>query len=227
MWNGFWKASPLAIGVAAYGLAVGALAAQAGFSLLEVIAMGFGVFAGVAQIMAVERFAADAGWFMAFVTAAALNVRYIAILASISPVLRAAPVGWRVFAAHLTADENWALTMSQRANDPTIGWQFHIGAGLAIIIAWVGASALGTSISSTGLDLKEYGISFAFTAAFIALARGMWRRVRDLLPWSAAGLAAIATLFLTENHTAAILLGTALGTSVGILRGPPASGSTQ
>jgi predicted branched-subunit amino acid permease len=65
--------SPLAAGVAIYGLAFGLLAAQAGFGMLQVGVMGGIVFAGGSQIVAAQQLVADAGAVAAIVAGLALN----------------------------------------------------------------------------------------------------------------------------------------------------------
>ncbi|MEP2783667.1 MAG: AzlC family ABC transporter permease [Pseudoruegeria sp.] len=227
MWFGILKGSPLAIGVGAYGLAFGVLAAQAGFSDVEVVLMGIFVFAGSSQIVAVERLAADAGFMVVLVTALALNLRYLPILASISPVIKSAPKGSRLLAIHLTADENWALTLAYRSKGGTVGWRFLIGAGLIIMFAWSVASTFGVWLGSGDFDLDRYGIGFAFTAAFIVLARGLWRGGTDLIPWTVAAIVAIGVFLLGLNTAVAILSGGISGSIVGAMMPRPASVAAQ
>ena len=52
---------PLAFGVAVYGLAFGLLAAQAGFTPLQIAVMGAVVYAGSSQIIATQQWLAGAG----------------------------------------------------------------------------------------------------------------------------------------------------------------------
>jgi len=80
--SGMRAIAPLAIGVWVYGLAFGLLASQGGFTWIETGLMGFFVFAGSSQIVAVERLAAGAGIATAFIAGIALNLRLLLITAS-------------------------------------------------------------------------------------------------------------------------------------------------
>uniref|UniRef100_A0A2A4Z335 Branched-chain amino acid permease n=1 Tax=OCS116 cluster bacterium TaxID=2030921 RepID=A0A2A4Z335_9PROT len=173
---------PLAIGAAAYGFAFGVLAAQLGFPWWGVALMSSFVHAGSSQIVAIERFAADGFLAGAVLAGLALNLRYLGIIASLAPVFKHISLAKRLLAIHLTGDENWALTMAKRAKDPDIGYEFLLGSGLVMIVTWVSSTTLGALVGQSIPDLADYGLGFAFTAAFIAMARAMWRSKIDILP---------------------------------------------
>ncbi len=174
---------PLAIGVGMYGLAFGLLASQAGFSRADIGVMGALVFAGSAQIVAVERLVAGAGVITAFIAGIALNLRLILITASIRHLFADRPLWQRMLGAHLSSDENWALTLAKRSEGYNAGYWFLVGAGLTIMLVWMAAGILGVIFSSYIPNPETYAIDFAFTAAFIAISRSLWRGRQDLLPW--------------------------------------------
>jgi len=72
---------PLAIGVVIYGFALGLLAAQIGFPWWSVGLMSLAVHAGSSQIVAVEQFSASSAVLGAALAGAALNLRYMGIIA--------------------------------------------------------------------------------------------------------------------------------------------------
>ena len=218
MRDGFVQVLPLAFGVAVYGLAFGVLAAGAGFDPASVLAMGVLVFAGSSQIVAVASFASDASVVAALVAGLLLNLRYLAIGATLGPVLAGEPRAVRLLGVHLAADENWALTMAQ-APDRRTG-AFLIGAGLAVMLAWAGASTLGAWLGASIGDLERYGLGFAFTAAFIALTRGLWRGRATLVPWLVAGGSAVALVRLGASGPVATLVGAGAGALVSLVGRP-------
>jgi branched chain amino acid efflux pump len=114
VWTGARDVSPLAAGVAIYGLAFGLLAAQAGFVSFQVGVMGAIVFAGGSQIVAVQQLVADAGAGAAIVAGLALNLRLLLVTASIRDIYADRP-WWQVaLGAHVTTDENWARQRPER-----------------------------------------------------------------------------------------------------------------
>jgi 4-azaleucine resistance transporter AzlC len=177
---------PLAIGVAAYGLAFGLLALQAGFTWAETGLMGVLVFAGSSQIVAVERLTAGAGVAAAFIAGLALNLRLLLITASVRNLFAGRPLWQRTLGAHLSADENWALTLARRSQGQSVGYWFLVGAGSALMLVWASAGILGVMFASRIPDPEAYAINFAFTAAFIAISRALWRGLPDLAPWITA-----------------------------------------
>jgi 4-azaleucine resistance transporter AzlC len=185
-WSGVRGIAPLAFGVAVYGLAFGLLAAQARMDALQVGVMGSIVFAGGSQIVAVERLAAGAGAFAAAVAGIALNLRLVLITASIRDVFVARP-WWQVaLGAHLTSDENWALMLAERAQGRGVGYWYLVGAGICLMIVWCLATVLGVMFATAIPEPKALGMDFAFTAAFIAIARSLWKGRSDLVPWLVA-----------------------------------------
>ncbi|WP_208995588.1 AzlC family ABC transporter permease [Pseudovibrio sp. Alg231-02] len=187
---------PLAAGAALYGFAFGLLAAQTGFPWWSVGLMSAAVHAGSSQIVAVEQFANASTVLGAAFAGAALNLRYIGIVASLSDVLAGLSLRAKLVAIHITGDENWALTMSERAKSKDIGASFLIGSGLVMIFVWTLSTASGALVGTVLPDLERFGLGFAFTAAFIAMARGLWQGRSSILPWAVAFGLAIAMVYL-------------------------------
>lgn len=174
---------PLAAGVAIYGLAFGVLATQANMTHLEVGVMGATVFAGAAQILAVERLVAGVGAAAALVAAIAINLRLLLVTASIRETFAGRPLWQRILGAHMSTDENWALMLATRAAGKPVGYWYLIGAGVCLWITWLASTVLGALFAANVPSPAALGMDFAFTAAFIAVARSLWRGQTDALPW--------------------------------------------
>ncbi|MDH0908519.1 AzlC family ABC transporter permease [Rhizobium pusense] len=205
---------PLALGASVYGMAFGLLAVQVGFPWWGVGIMSVSTHAGSSQIVAVEQFASTGVVLGAVLAGAALNLRYVGIVASLSGVLNGLPLRKKLFAIHITGDENWALTMSERAKSPAVGAPFLIGSGLMNISMWTASTTLGALLGAVLPDLGRFGLGFAFTAAFIAMARSLWRGFAQALPWAAAAGATIAVTYLGMPRAYAIVTGAFLGLAV-------------
>lgn len=205
---------PLAAGAAVYGFAFGLLAAQVGFPWWGVALMSGFVHAGSSQIVAVEQFAGTSAVLGAALAGAALNLRYIGIVASLSDVLSGLSMRMKLLTIHITGDENWALTMAERAKNPDIGADFLIGSGLVMITVWTASTTLGAVAGSTLPDLEQFGLGFAFTAAFIAMARGLWRGHANLITWIASFAITIGAVSLGTPKAYAIVAGAVCGLAV-------------
>ncbi|MDW3222929.1 MAG: AzlC family ABC transporter permease [Paracoccaceae bacterium] len=205
---------PLAAGAAVYGFAFGLLAAQVGFPWWGVALMSGFVHAGSSQIVAVEQFAGTSAVLGAALAGAALNLRYIGIAASLSGVLSGLPLRMKLLAIHMTGDENWALTMAERAKNPHIGAGFLIGSGTVMITVWTLSTTLGAVAGATLPDLEQFGLGFAFTAAFIAMARGLWRGPANLMPWAMSFAVTIGVTAGGSPKAYAIVLGAFCGLAI-------------
>lgn len=208
----------MGLGASAYGFAFGVLAAQVGFPSWGIGLMSAGVFAGSSQIVAVERFAGEGQVVGAVIAGMALNLRYVGILASLSDVLRHTPLLKRLLAVHVTSDENWALTMAERARDPNVGDDFLIGSGLTMVALWVTSTAVGALVGAGVANLESYGVGFAFTAAFIAMARGLWRGRGDLLPFLVSFGGTVGLVSIGWQAAFGILGGAGMGITVSAIR---------
>ena len=211
MKHGAFAILPLALGAAVYGFAFGLLAAQVGFPWWGVGLMSASVHAGSSQIVAVEQFATTQTVLGAALAGAALNFRYIGIVASLSDVLAGLSLRAKLLAIHITGDENWALTMAERAKSPDVGAQFLLGSGFVMISVWTASTTAGAVVGAVLPDLERFGLGFAFTAAFIAMARGLWRGQSQMLPWIFAAAATIAGVSLGLPQAYAIVVGTMCG----------------
>ena len=123
----------------------------------------------------------------------------------------------------LVADENWAMTMGEVARGRgTLA--YLLGSGVLCYLAWLVATLSGRLLGSAIDDPSRYGLDFAFTATFLALLFGMWKGKADVVPWTLAALAAIATARLVPGNWHIIvggLAGSLAGAIVETLKGQP------
>jgi 4-azaleucine resistance transporter AzlC len=218
--DGAREIAPLALGVAIYGLAYGLMANQAGFSPLEISAMGAIVFAGGSQIVATQQWLAGAGALAALIAGLAVNLRLMLITASIRDVYAGRPFWQVALAAHFSTDENWALLLSGRAEGRSPGFRYLIGGGVVLMSVWVAATTAGALASQAIPDPKGLGMDFAFTAAFIAIALSLFRGRADIAPWAvslAAVVVSVKTGWLATPW--ALVLGGLLGAAAAGLFG--------
>ena len=195
---GFRDIIPLAVGAAIYGAAFGLLAAQAQMSGLQTGVMGALVFAGSSQIVATERWVSGAGAMVALLAGIALNLRILLMTASLRHEFAGRPKWQIVLGVHLTSDENWALMHAARAKGKAVGYWYLVGAGACLIIVWTLATVLGVSFANVLPEPQAIGMDFAFSAAFIAILRNLWKSMEDLLPWLVSTVSA-ATLVLVTS----------------------------
>lgn len=189
--QGARRSLPLGVGVFVYGLTFGVLARQAGLSLLAAGLMSSVVYAGSSQFIALSLWAFPLPVLTIILTTAVVNLRHLLMGAAIQPWLSRLKPAQMYLSAFFISDESWALSMQDLSAGSGNG-AFLLGSGLVIFIAWLAATLLGYGIGAAIPDPVAWGLDFAFPAAFTALLLGMWRGRSDLLPWLAAGAAAVA-----------------------------------
>jgi len=189
--RGFAANLPLAASVAAYGSVMGVLAAQKGLTWFALAFMNLAIFAGSAQFVMVDMWTRPLPIWQITFAVLAVNMRYLLIGASLSPVLAGQRTGRKLAMMHLVVDENWATTMAERRRG-FAGVGFLLGGGVCIFLAWCGGTLAGNLFGAVIENPEAYALDFAFIAVFTALCVKMWRGRRDLVPWAATFVLAVA-----------------------------------
>lgn len=212
-------ALPVAIGVAVYGLVFGLLARQVGLSFLENLVMNVAVFAGAAQTASLELWSYPLPVLSIVATTLLINLRLILLGAAVRPWLHDLP-DRRVYPMlHLMADEGWSVAMNaRRRGEVDVG--YFLGANLLVALAWWPSIVIGHIAGGSMGDPAVVGLDFAFTTIFAAILFGGYRSRFDLVPWGAAGAAALLASWLLPG-TWYVLVGGLTGFVVGYLFGPP------
>lgn len=192
---------PLMPGLAVFGMAFGAAAAQKGFSLLEATLSSALVFAGLAQMVALEGWSAY--WTPGALLALALltftvNMRHFLMSAAMRPWLGQLP-GWQAYLSLLLmADNNWAAAMRYRTNGGSDAG-FFIGSGLVTWLVWVVSTAAGQVIGGGLPDPKRFAIDLVVPAFFVAMLVPNWKGRRQAVSWGVAAVVSVAASYLVPG----------------------------
>lgn len=213
---GLRRVSVLMPGVIVFAVAFGAAASAKGLSLLEAVLMSAVVYAGVAQLVAMELWRPEWSWGaiagLAVVTAT-VNARMVLQGASLQ--LWFAPYSKRLNAFHLFffTDANWMIgTRYHAEGGRDIG--VLVGAGLALWLVWVAATVPGYLLGALVADPRTYGIDLVMPIFFAAMIVPLWRGRRAALPWVVAGVVALVTAKLVDGY-AFIIVGALSGAIAG------------
>lgn len=186
---GLRAAAPLAVSVAVYGMVFGVLARQVNISMFEAMLMNFIVFAGAAQMAAMDFWIYPLPIATLIATVLLVNLRLVMLTAALRPWLNHLPNRIVYPTLHFLSDEAWAVAMTRyRAGERDGG--VVLGCNLAILFSWLPAVAVGHALGSQIGDPAALGLDFAFTAVFSAMLFGGYRSRYDLAPWGASGLVA-------------------------------------
>lgn len=190
--SGFIANLVVAASVAAYGSVLGLLAAKKGLSWSELLIMNLSVFAGSAQFVMVDMWLPPLPIVEITLAVMVINMRYLLIGASLNPLFLNTSLRHKAVFMHLVADENWAMTMA-RFHKEQITTYFLLGGGICVQSAWCAGTMAGHRLGAVIANPERFGLDFAFVAVFTALVFSFWRGKRDILPWLATAILAVAT----------------------------------
>jgi predicted branched-subunit amino acid permease len=216
---GFAAGSPLLIGIDPFALIYGAAARAANLSLIQTLSMSLAVFAGSAQLVFVNLWAAGVAAPVLGLTCLAVNLRLLIYGASLS--LKIDPPkspGEALLRAYLLTDESYAVSMAGYANPGFSRFKvpYYLGAGLPTWLGWQSVGMAGYLAGAMVPQSWPIGIAvpLIFLALLISILRASSeRRAPRWLAAAAGGLAAIAlrNLPLNLGLLLAILLGVGAG----------------
>lgn len=216
------EAAGIAVSSAGFGFVYGLAARNAGFSLIEAMAMSVFVFAGAAQFAAVGYVAAGLAWPGVIVLTALLNARHLLYSAALAPWLRDRSLPRRATMAHLLTDEAFALSIAhfQRLGraDERGYWIAAIG---STFIPWNLATLAGVLLGGQVADPSRYGLDVVFPAAMAGLAVGLVTGRRELVAAAVGGGVGVV-VSLAIGPAVGIVSGGMLGPLAGMLLPTPA-----
>jgi 4-azaleucine resistance transporter AzlC len=183
----------------AFGIAFGVLAGQQGLSLWATLLMSGTVYAGSAQIVALQVWSTPVPLVAVWVATLAINARYILMGAALRPWfggLRRLPAYGSLF---VLADANWALAMRERAAG-RLDAAYLLGGGLVMYVSWMVASGFGHRLGQVIGAPRRLGLDFMLAAFCTATAVTLWRGRRDVVPLAVAAITAIASEHVAPGH---------------------------
>jgi 4-azaleucine resistance transporter AzlC len=207
---------PLLPGVAMYGAAFGVMAQATGLSLIETILFSGWVYAGSAQMASLQAWGSPVPILAVFLTSLAMNARYLLLGAALQPWLRGLPARKIYPSLFFLGDGNWALAMRERErgrNDAA----YLLGSGVAMWLAWVGATGVGHAFGQVLGNPARFGVDFILAAFFATMAVEFLRRRSSLLPF----VVGIGVAIMVERLAPGpwyILAGAAAGSAAGAFR---------
>jgi 4-azaleucine resistance transporter AzlC len=202
----------IAVSAIGFGFVFGLAAREAGYSVIEAVAMSTILFAGAAQFAAVGYVAAGLPWLPIIVLTLFLNARHLLYSASLAPWVSRSSRPHRAAMAHVLTDEAFALAATHfhrvgRTDVPG----YWLGAVGAVFIPWNLATLAGVLIGGALPDPSAFGLDVVFPAAMAGLAVGLITGRRELI---AAGAGAVIGVL------ASMAIGSAVGIMAGGLLGP-------
>lgn len=211
---GLVAVSPILVAYMPFAVILGASAVRHGLSGLEIQLMSLMVFAGSAQIMAVDIWQNPAPWLTLALTTLLINMRHILMGASLNTKVAGFPRWMRLPLAFILTDEAWA-TVERRALGQPLTPAYYFGAAIPLYLNWNLFTGIGAILGDFMPDPERFGFDFAFPAIFICLVAGFVRNWRAVPVILASALAAMIVHHLVAG-TWYVIAGAAAGMAAAI-----------
>jgi predicted branched-subunit amino acid permease len=209
---------PLLPGMIVFASAFGAAAAQKGLGLGETLGLSAFVFAGAAQMVALELWQEvwTPGTLLTLMTVTAvINARLILMGASIQPWLAGEPKARMALTAFVLTDANW-LVATRYSNEGGKDVGILIGSGLALWLWWVPATLPGYFAGALVSNPKQIGLDLILPIFFSAMLVPLWKGWRPARPWALAAVVALLVHAVTPGYVF-IIAGALAGAAAGAL----------
>ena len=190
-----------------FGLTFGAVAAAAGLSLLQCVALSVLMFTGASQFALVGVIGAGGSAVAAISTALLLGLRNAFYGVPVTNIVRPRGLG-RFRTAHFVIDETTAMAVAQKS-DRARRYAFW-ATGIVLFVLWNLGTVAGQLIGS-GIDTHALGLDAAAPAIFLAL---LWPQLSERGAPAVALAAAVVALALITITPAGVPVIAAAGVAV-------------
>ena len=209
-------ASPMLFGIVPFGLVAGATPVAEGLGGWAAVGLSTVVFAGASQLAIVDVLGQGGSALVAILAAWTINLRMVLYSASLAPHLSHEPTRRRLAAAYLLVDQNYALSVSRWAVDPTPERRlpYFAGAGLLIWTGWQLATVAGVLVGAAVPD--DIPLDFAVPVVFLALLVPLLTDRPAIAAAVTGGATAVVAAELGAGP-AATVVGAALGIAAGVV----------
>lgn len=169
--QGMRDGAPFLLVIGPFGLLFGVVAREAGWNVVEILAMSVMVIAGASQFTALQLMREEAPTLVVILTALAVNLRHAMYSASLAPHLGPAPLWKRALVAYVLVDQTYGVAMNRYAITPAMSaaekTAYFLGVAAAICPPWYAFSVIG---AYAGAAIPAWlALDFAVPITFIAL----------------------------------------------------------
>jgi 4-azaleucine resistance transporter AzlC len=190
----------------------GIVAVDAGLTLPQAAGLSTIVFAGAAQLAAIDLLGKNAQLPVVVLTAVVINLRLLMYSASIAPYFRSFRGTWKAGLAYLLTDQAYALSIaSYRSENGVDRRAYYLGVALTLWVVWQITTVAGVFLG-TGVP-DRWGLEFAVPLVFLALLVPAMSDRPSTVAGLVGGAVAVVGAGLPLN------LGLLVGATVGILAG--------
>lgn len=167
--QGFRAILPITTGVIPFGAVMGTVSAEAQLSLFETGSMNVLVFAGAAQLAALELMTKHTAVAVVVATGLIINLRFLLYSAAMVPVLQNSRFSVKLLSAYFMTDQTYAVMTAhqEKLHTTSDAVRFYLGASVAMCLTWH-LSVIGGYIFGNFAP-AAWSLDYAVPVSFVAL----------------------------------------------------------
>jgi len=182
---------PLLIPVVPFGIILGAIGIELGFSVLETFATSLIIFGGASQIVFLQLFSGGASSIVTITSTFVVNSRHLLYGASLSEYLNKLSIGWKIILSYLLTDQAYAVSniFFEKNKDNDLKHYYLLGSGFILWFVWQIFTFVGIFLGS--IVPEELGLAYTIPLTFISLLVGYFRKLDHLIVILISGILSI------------------------------------
>lgn len=204
---------PLSLAVIPWGILCGSLAIEAGLSAGQAQLMSLLVFAGAAQLSAVNLIGTGATLPAVLNSTAMISARHLLYSAAHEGDIRQLSWFKRVLFAFFLTDEMFAVVSAYREKHGAFHYRYAVVTGATFYMVWNVATAVGIWSAKSIEHMDELGLEFAIAVIFIAMTVPRIKGFPLLAAVLASGL--LAVYFEAVHFQQGLMVAGLIGMAVG------------
>ena len=172
---------PLLIPVIPFGIILGAIGIELGFTPLETFATSFIIFGGASQIIFLQLLSGGASSLIIITSTFVVNSRHLLYGASLSEYLNKLSLSWRILLSYLLTDQAYAVSNNYFKKNKNIRLKHYylLGSGLSLWFIWQLFTIIGIFLGS--IVPEELGLAYTIPLTFIALLVSYFKKLDHLI----------------------------------------------
>ena len=180
---------PLLIPVIPFGIILGAIGIELGFTPLETFATSFIIFGGASQIVFLQLFSGGASSLVIISSVGAVNSRHLLYGAVVSEHLSDLKLIWKIIISYFLIDQAYAISNGYLKKNKDQNRYFHlVGAGATCWVIWQSTTLLGIILGAA--IPEKLGLSFAVPLTFLAILVNDFRKFINVIVIIVSGFVA-------------------------------------
>jgi predicted branched-subunit amino acid permease len=182
---------PLLIPVVPFGVIVGAIGIELGFTPLETYATSLIIFGGASQIVFLQLFSGGASSIITISSTFVVNSRHLLYGASLSEYLNKLTIGWKLLLSYLLTDQAYAVSniYFEKNKNENLKHFYLLGSGFILWFVWQIFTIIGIFLGS--IVPEELGLAYTIPLTFISLLVGYFRKFDHLIVIFTSGVLSI------------------------------------